>query len=238
VSERRASSGGTCREVEPLIDELLDGNLDEARERAVRGHLRECLDCAARAEATRKLVDAAASLGPVDAPAALWAGLSARLDAEEIRFSQKPRWWWWWQAWQRRIVVAALVFAAAACGLIILATRPRPAAVASAPHARPVDLEQLYVEAVAKVERAGDDYASAVAELKTIVKDERGRWAPAAQAEYDHNLVDIEAAVERQRAAAHKAAGNPAAQDALAASYQREIEFLQEAVVRGPGWRR
>src|SRR5262249_56084106 len=51
--------------------------------------------------------------------------------------------------------------------------------------------------------------------------------------EFDKNRADIDAAVERLRAAARRAPGNLQAQEALYASYRRKIDYLQEAVVRG-----
>ncbi len=221
-----------CRQVEPLLSELEDGTLDEARARAVRGHLLECAACRAEGEAIHKIAVAAASLGAVDPPASVWDGIAARLDDHEIAYSRRSRLWWWWQAFRRPLFYAGGAVAAAAL-VVVLYMRDRRVEVAPAPKPAPASPQALVDEALAEIERAESGYVSAIDDLRGIVGDEKSKWPPAMQAAFDRNLADIDAAVERLREAARRAPGNLQAQEALYASYRRKIDYLQEAVVRG-----
>jgi hypothetical protein len=224
----------TCKEIAPLLDELVDGTLDDARARAVRGHMVDCGTCVARLAATDELVRAARELEPIDPPASMWDGIAARLDAEQRAEADRPRVWWWWKAWGRFAVPATAMLAAAIVLAVVIARRPHPVVapsgaplVAQAPSA-----EALYAAAVRELEQADADYLQAIGDLKGIIQDERARWAPDVARAFDENLATIDAAVERQREARRKQPGDPAAADALAVAYRREIDFLQEAAVR------
>lgn len=253
----------SCRDLAPLLDELLDGTLDERRASAVRGHLRACAACARRFEETRELVEAAARLEPLDPPPSLWARIDARLAEDEIADSRRPRWWWWWQAWKRPVAWTAAAACAGAIALATWALRARPtstadsAAPSAAPAAGPPSdaaatvaratadpagsaappapsaRDVAYESALAEVARVDAEYARAIDELKRIAGEERARWRPEVARAFDENLAAIDAAVERQREACRQQPGDVLALDALYASYRREIDFLQEVVLRG-----
>ena len=42
------SEDATCRQIEPLLDDLVDGRLSAAEQQTVRRHLAACDSCAAR----------------------------------------------------------------------------------------------------------------------------------------------------------------------------------------------
>ena len=225
-----------CREVLPLIDELCDGTLDDVRARAVRAHLRTCAACSARESATRTLVEVAAGLERLDPPSGEWQLLAARLDEEEAKTARPPRLWWWWHAWRRSILAGGGALAAAALALVLVGARARqplgPVLARSLP--RPaVTTDVLLEEASREVARAGEDYAAAIEELRTITAEERRNWSPEAAKAFDENLAVIDAAIERQAAAFRGSEADPVAADALHASYRKKIDFLQEAIVRG-----
>lgn len=225
----------TCRTIEPLLDELADGILDDARARAVRAHLRECVTCAATFEAVESLKTAAADLGTVEPPVELWREITAKLDAADSKSERRSPVWWWWHAWRRTLLAGGGVLAAAAVSAALwvaggrvplaqpLAALPRP----------PVSAAALYDEAVAEVSRAEHDYAAAIEELRQVVAEERRSWTPEAAKAFDENLAAIDAAIARQTEAFGRSPGNPAETDALHAMYRKKIDFLQEAVVRG-----
>jgi hypothetical protein len=221
-----------CRQVEPLLSELEDGTLDEARTRAVRGHLLECAACRAHGEAVHKIAAAAASLDAIDPPSSVWDSIAARLDEEEIAYSRRSRLWWWWQAFRRPLLIGSGALAAAALALVLF-IRDRRVEVAPARRPVPATAQSLLDEALAEIDRAESGYVTAIDDLRAIVGEEKPRWPAAMQEAFDKNLADIDAAVERVREAARRAPGNLQAQEALYASYRREIDYLQEAVVRG-----
>jgi hypothetical protein len=223
------------RDIERVLDEYVDGALDDLRARAVRGHLRECAACSARVEATQRLIAAAAELPPCDPPAELWSKVAAGLDAEESALAHRGRLWWLWQAVARKAAWGGAALAAAAAALWLVALRarePAPAPVAQRVTPSPA---ALYEEALRDVAHAEDDYRVAVTELRRLAVDERPRWKPEVRRAFDENLAAIDAALERQSELARVHPGDVAVADALAESYRKQIDFLQEAVVRGEG---
>src|SRR5262249_49032082 len=237
-----ASSSGwrvwmdNCREISRLLDEYVDGTLDDVRARAVRGHLRACAECAAQVASTQKLVDAAAGLGEMDPPQELWQRISTGLDADDQRLAERPRLWWWWQAWGRRISVGAGFALAAAIALVVVWQRREVSLAETLRSIRPpVSPQALYDDALREVERAEAEYVSAVNDLRAIANDERGRWRPEVQKACDEHLAAIDGAIARQAEAARARPGDVGLADALHDSYRKEIDFLQDAVVRGQG---
>jgi hypothetical protein len=226
----------TCRQVASLLDELVDQTLDDARARVVRAHLRGCAACARRAEATRALVSAAADLGRRDPPPDLWLAVSARLDEEDARTARRTRLWWWWHAWRRTLVAGGGAVAAAAAAIVLLvasqARHPLAGVMRNLPRP-PVSASDLYDEAVREVARAEEGYVQAIEELRVVASDERRRWSPEAARVFDENLAAIDAAIARQAEAFRGAPDDPAAADALHATYRKKIDFLQESIVRG-----
>jgi hypothetical protein len=227
---------GTCREVLAVLDALVDDELDDDRARAAREHLGVCPECRAQEEATRLLVEAARSLPPVEPPASLLDATFQRVAALEAEEASRPPLWWWWRAWRRTVLVGGLATCAVALFALSLARRsgePRLAPPAAAPVIAEIAEPDLYLEAIRGVARADQDYARAVADLRQIALRERPRWRPEVAHAFDQNLAAIDAAVQRQREVARRDPGDFAAQDALIAAYAKEIDFLEEAVVRG-----
>jgi len=222
------------RDVEKLIDEYVDGTLDDLRARAVRGHLRGCSICTARVEETTRLLEAAAELPAMDPSAALWTKIAAGLDEDEARLASRGRVWWWWQGLGRRFAFVGGALAVAGMAVWLVALRGRvPLGPSLQAMKIPASPQALYEDAVHEVARAQADYQSAVGDLRGIAVGERGHWKPEVQKAFDENLAAIDAAVARQADLARRNPGDVAVADALADSYRKEIDFLQEAVVRG-----
>jgi hypothetical protein len=221
-------------EIEPLLDEYFDGGLDDLRTRAVRGHLRDCERCRARLDGTTRLVEAAGALADLEPPPGLWANLERGLDAEERALAGRGRLFWLWQDLWRKVAFGGGALAVAGAVVWLLALRP------VAPHGPALETvkiqaspEALYEDAVHDVARARDDYRAAVDELRALAVGERARWQPEVQRAFDENLAVIDAAVARQSELAGKHPGDVAVADALAETHRRQLDFLQEAVVRG-----
>jgi anti-sigma factor RsiW len=221
-------------DVERLLDEYVDGTLDDLRARAVRGHLRGCADCTARVEKTTRLLEAASEIPALDPSPALWAKIAGGLDEDEARLARRGRLWWWWQGLGKRMTFVGGALAVAAMTVWLVALRGRvPLAPALEAVRLPASPEALYEDAVHEVARAQADYQTAVGDLRTIATGERAHWKPEVREAFDANLALIDTAVGRQAELARRNPGDVAVADALAESYRKEIDFLQEAVVRG-----
>ncbi len=101
----------TCRDVDALVTRHVDGELDDARASALRGHLRSCAACRARVEDEALLRDSAADLAPIDPPAELWDGIQARLAEAEVADAGRSRAWLWWQRLRPHALTGAVVTA-------------------------------------------------------------------------------------------------------------------------------
>ena len=81
-----------CGQFRSQLTSYLEGELEGDRGSAVRGHLRTCEACRAVAGDEAVLRDGLRALQPIDPPASLWAGVQARLAADEVAESKKPAW--------------------------------------------------------------------------------------------------------------------------------------------------
>jgi len=119
----------TCERVRAQLTGYLDGELDGDAGTVVRGHLRTCEACRATASDEAVLRDGLRSLPPVAPPNSLWAGVQARLAAEEVAESKRPAWRRALARWQRfvpapRVAITGALVAAAAVAVVYWETRP------------------------------------------------------------------------------------------------------------------
>jgi hypothetical protein len=131
----------TCEQFDEQLGAFLEGDLDDARRRAMEQHLRECLRCASLVRDLESIRRDAASLPELAPSRDLWSGIAERIEAPVIELA--PR-----QAgnaargrrtWQ--MAAAAVVLMAASSGVTWIAAnagRSEPgAAVATAPEPTP-----------------------------------------------------------------------------------------------------
>jgi len=109
-----------CRDVERLATAYVDGELDDRRSSAVRGHLRMCSRCAERVEDEARVRALAADLAPIDPPQLLWQAIDARLAEAEIGDSRRSRLWLLFQAGREGVRQSGLLLAAAAAAGAVL----------------------------------------------------------------------------------------------------------------------
>ncbi len=82
----------SCPQTQAQLTAYLDGELDGDDGTVVRGHLRTCAECRDVAAAEAALRDGLRALPTLDPPAAMWAGVQARLAASEVAESRRPGW--------------------------------------------------------------------------------------------------------------------------------------------------
>jgi anti-sigma factor RsiW len=107
-----------CGDVQDLASAFIDGELDDARASALRGHLRQCPACTAAVRELGAIRDAAANLDTLEPSPALWSAVQRRLAEAEIADARRSRLWLHWQAlrqtWRPRLLPAAVAMAATA----------------------------------------------------------------------------------------------------------------------------
>ena len=81
-----------CEDVRPQLTSYLDGELEDDRGSAVRGHLRECDSCRAASDDEAALRDGLRALPALDVPSTLWANVQRQLAEAEVADAHTPRW--------------------------------------------------------------------------------------------------------------------------------------------------
>ena len=205
----------SCDSVRPQLTAYLDGELPDDRGSAVRGHLRGCAACRQAATDEAALRDGLRELPPVDPPPSLWAGVQARLAAEEIADSERPAWRRALARWMPKAPQLALGSAVLAAAVILVVIRAQrtdsdPAAppfvstptkiepVIIAPDrgsAAPVitddnrDVSDVLANAPAQVT---EDHAAVVRELLPIAQEARTRWPEEQRQAFDTHVADLQ----------------------------------------------
>jgi len=247
-----------CRDVDELVTVYVDGELDERRSSALRGHLRVCSGCAERVEDEARLREAAGSLEALDPPSDLWSAIDARLAEAEIADARRSRVWLWWQraldGARRHRIAVGMAGAAAAAVLAVwivrsgdgggerpsassarvaeLAPELRSAAPASADRCDAVATHDEQI--LCQMHEADRRYLDAIAELDRLVSEERASW-PAADAErFDAAVAELDrAAGDELKRLAVAAGAMPSSRDPLYDIYQAKIDLLSRAAVGG-----
>lgn len=237
-----------CRDVHALESAYLDGELDEARSSAFRGHLRVCDACRDRLADLALLVETAGKLELVDPPPALWGAIEQRLAEAEIADARRSWLWLHWQALRPRLLPATVGLAAVLAVVLWLVreahdrgeaprhVRAKTSSVvvlALAEAARPKGT--TFFEARGAELRAADErYRATIEELRHIVDEERVSWPAGLRAAYDARVGELEAAARRhEQALAMVHDPGPRERDALYAVYRAQIELMQQAAVDG-----
>ena len=110
----------TCRDVQRWVTGYIDGELDERRSSALRGHLRSCRDCRSCVENEAAIRDEVSQLPPVEPPATLWSGIEAGIAAAESEDAGRSRLWMVWPRLRSAALPAAVVVSAAALFILWL----------------------------------------------------------------------------------------------------------------------
>jgi hypothetical protein len=232
--------GAECTRAQGLVSAFLDGDLDKKRQEQVARHLRACLSCERICEETRQIKAGLRHLAPLEPRPACWGAIGARLEEErqaELVSSRR------WKRWLTRAGLSvSLAAAVGACWVLVWPGRSGHQAPAGAqvsrkePRALPetaIPREVHYESALAELERADAEYLRAIADLRSLVEVEKTHW-PVRMAESVKETVKvIDGAIERQREVIRLAPAAIEAREALYASYRRQIDVLQEAVIRG-----
>lgn len=227
-----------CDSVRAQLTAYLDGDLEDDRGSAVRGHLRGCEACRRVAADEAALRDGLRALPPLDPPPSLWAGVQQQLAAAEMADAERPAWRRVLARWARRapqVGLAGLALAAAVLLLVVRMQREEAPAETSAPVAPVADVRDHVQPPAAPVQDQGDvtaelaaapakvteTYAQTTRELLELARDARAQWSDERKQEFDTEVVALEkkiaaAADERPRRAA----------------YRSMIRFLQRAVIR------
>jgi hypothetical protein len=249
----------SCRDVDRLATAYVDGELDDRRSSAVRGHLRVCASCAERVEDEARVRELAAGLGPLDPPPSMWRAIDAQLAEAEIGDSHRSAMWLIAQrvldVARRNALVIGLAGSAAAIVLLLWlpgdrgeTSRPAAAVASDGGEARPGQARERPATSSAcpdartheelilcQSHEADRRYVDAIAELTRALAEERTSWSPADAARFDAALGELDRAaqIERVRLAGQPPSAAPGNRDSLHDIYRAQLELLSSAVVAG-----
>jgi len=208
----------TCNEARDLMDDYVDGALEEAAFQEMELHVAGCAECRTEERALRALLAHAAALPAEVMPSRdLWAGIDARLDGA------RPRWL------RPRMLAGWGAGLAAAAGVVLAlsaflgpggsrGTSPRAALVPAALRSE---------NPVAAAER---EYARAAAELMAALEQQGDRLPPETLASVEKDMRSIDAALAEVRGALATDPANPGLNHLLTSTHQRKVEVLQQVL--------
>jgi hypothetical protein len=204
----------TCREVDELLDDYVDGTLAEGQFQEVELHLASCEACRKAERGLRRLLAEAAALPREKSPQRdLWPGIRAQIGSRAA-----------FGSWLPLAVAAALVLAVAG-GYFLRGGpgAPSPARPAE-PIARPVSV------ASSTLADAEDDYDRASAALLAALHERRDSFSPETIASVEKNLAVIDTALAEVREALRRDPENPELTRMLAATHRKKVDVLRRVV--------
>jgi len=230
-----------CTLVRSLSSQYLEGSLEERQMSAIRGHLRECDECAHALDDEARLIRAAESLGPVDPPASLWASIATEMAAREVEDSHRSAAWFWWRgAWSRyRLHLGGATLAAAVVALMLWrpgfrVETPVAGTEATAEAQAPAGPQRTFEDARGhEIARADARYLGAIDELATEVERLQPEWSADRRRAFEARMAAFAIEVEKHRQAG-LLDGDVLGRDELYAVYRQEIDFLSEVAMGEP----
>jgi anti-sigma factor RsiW len=210
-----------CIEFIDLVDDYLDGRLDEIEAGKLRKHVEVCSSCAKELESIRELRERAAALPrSLEPPRDLWPGIAARISGARVargRFGRRAL-----LAAAATVVVISSVVTAYFIGRSqAVVTVESPAVVENGPS------EIL----LASFEGLGvDDFVATRAELLKALEARRHELSPETLEVVTENLKLIDQAMDRIAEALEEDPENEFLMKQLAGAYRRQVDLLQRAV--------
>ncbi len=229
-----------CKTVLRQSSSYLDGDLSAEKSAVIRGHLRCCDSCNQAFEDESSLIDAAATLGPMDPPDRIWQAIQSQISEEEIADSKRG----WMQTWllgNWRPVAVMAAGAVLAAGLVFVVLpmqkRAQSDAAIAAGESSPLQVAGRGIAEESHREERSEElveskrhYLQTIAELREILEEDRAVWSAEAAGQIDEELLRFAAERNAVQLTITSGLSDVRAGDEAFASYQGEIDFLQLAI--------
>jgi anti-sigma factor RsiW len=211
----------TCEKAFELLNDYVDGSLDEAGHQEVELHLSTCPACRQEEKALAGFLAEVSTFKRESQPARdLWPGIAERIEADKgVLAFLRPG------SLLRRYMPAALAAAAAAAIAIVstLHVGPKPGASGTGPAGTP---PTVAATGESDLEKAEADYVKATNQLITVLNSRRASMSPDAQKALDANIASIDSGLHDVRAALAKDPQNPKLTRMLASTHQKKLDLL------------
>ncbi len=231
IENRRSDD---CHRVEPLLDDLVDGQLSAADLRAVEVHLADCQPCAERLASLQDLLARVEALPrSLEPEADLWPGIEPRLAERQLPtpvtgWSSPRRGASRIQYWLRQ-AAAAVAFMALGGGLsqIVVPAWRGGASGGGAGTSMAVAGDPAFEVRAVDFAVAEADFLRAKEALWSAVYSGRDTVSPATREVVERNLTVIAGAIRELRAALAADPGNQQLEGMLLAQHRTEIDLLR-----------
>jgi len=211
-----------CDEMKLVLDELLDGGLDEASRTEAQAHLEECGVCA---EAYRSLIglrDGVEDLPrSIEPPRDLWPEIEAKIAAAKVargRFGRRAL----------MAAAAAVVLVTSVVTAYLVGRQQAVSTVAVAP-APPRAASEVLASSFAEI--GVHDYEATRRQLMNVLDGRRNELSPATMEVVSANLRLIDEAMSEIADALGKDPGNELLTRRLVAIYRQQVNLLERAAV-------
>jgi anti-sigma factor RsiW len=207
---------------EENLNELLDGNLDTARQDEVLRHLANCAPCRETYQALQDLARQTAELSAKIAPSTdLWPDLRGRIEAER-RFKSRsmPRW--------GLALAAGLMAAGVLIGLQMGRGLPGGSTPATPPAGAAVTT--VAVDSLAGLRVAEADFLRATETLLAELEARRSALPPAAVTTVEENLITIRSSINEVWGALEADPDSLHYASRLVGLYRTQMDILQRTV--------
>jgi len=203
-----------------MLDDFVDGELDEIGRRRVEEHLEACPECRLDRQRTVDLVQRASAMTrEVETGRDLWPAIADRIREETVVPLRRRAARW--------VGAGAALAAAAVVALVILPRGQAPRPVADRGQA-----ESGVRPALSTVEPSFAGYGEldrAAQDLKRVLEERKKDLSPETRKVIDENLAIIDQAIANVKRALGEDPDNQALTVLLTATYQRKIELLKLA---------
>lgn len=208
----------SCREIRDLLSDYVDGELSSAAERRVGEHVDGCQACRRTLTELSSLLDAAGALArDVEPERNLWSGIEQRIQQPEPAVARGS---WWSASWVGLAAAAVLVLA------VILQVSREDEPLPASPSPDVAEAAPSYA-LISEEVRARNGLLQVRKDLLRAIGERRASLDPKTQELVDHNLVLIDQAIAEIYQALEENPENRELEFLLAATYQREVEFLK-----------
>jgi hypothetical protein len=214
----------TCGEVDPRLDDYVDGALAERDFQELELHLAGCEACREQERRLRALVAQAAALPRELEPGRdLWPGIADRLEPRRVLSfpSRRPALARWLPATLAAAAVALAVAWLARDGRV--RDDGRQASASPSAEARPVALSPGAGGALA----AEREYAEAASALLAALQERRERLSPETLRTVERDLQVIDKALTQIREALAQDPGSGPLNHLLVSTHQKKVRVLQ-----------
>jgi anti-sigma factor RsiW len=218
-----------CERTAPLVDDLVDGRLDQAERDQLESHLAGCESCRRLADDVREISRAARVLPARAARPELWARIAHELAAHAPAGPRAL-----WTGTRVALAMAAVMVLSVVTSVVVLRGPRLPPPSAAPAQSAATAVHPSAPATVKDVDEhlriADANYQQAITGLEQIVATEQAALDPAVAATLQKNLGIIDEAIRESRAAISSQPTSQFAQTSLFDALRQKVALLEDTI--------